>query len=461
MNTVIKGAPFPVRIDGTSLLVQSSGCKGVIKIVDPLASNRAVLRKVPLASAASEAEIKVIVHLEMELSPAVSQASGSRSARAIAPELIVPVSAGNNYAILCTDDSSQSIWLFPKSVSAQQARFSLPLSETISGAGTRGIVTKTMRSLVSVVSWVVAPALGSVAREVIASWEARKRPYGLHLVSKDGTLSEPKWDTFTPGPLLLLIHGTFSTPQVGFDGWLGSPAFHVLVERYAGRVLAFAHPSLSVDPQENIDWLLEQLPEQIVAGAILDIVSHSRGGLVARELVRRGNAAPKIARVCLVGTPNLGTPLADILHWTTFLNVHTSLLSVLPDSTTTVLMEGLLCLVKILGSGLTGGLPGLAAMDPGSQWLRESASDSGPAAWYTIGASYQPESSGVSMLGRFNKQIIQEFFASSNDLVVPTEGCHQSIQPPSDSFRLEGSRFNHCNYFESEEVQSRLALWLS
>ena len=461
MSTLITGAPFPVRLGGTFFSVMAPGCKGSVAVVDSKATNRSGFRKIPLVSVAPEAEIKVLAHLEIELNPAIGQQSGSRGVGGTEPELIVPVAAGNSYATLCTDEFDQSVWMFPKTLSAQQVTFSLPMSEATSSSGNRGVVTRTMRSLVSVVSWAVAPAIGNAARTMVAKWEDSKRPYGIFQVKADGTLSEPDWSVITSGPALLLIHGTFSTPQVGFAGWLGSSSFHALAERYGGRVLAFAHPSLSASPQENVDWLLAQLPEHIKADTIFDIVSHSRGGLVARELVSRGDAAPKIARVCLVGTPNDGTPLADVQHWTTFLNTHTSLLNVLPDSSVTVLMEGLLCLVKILGSSLAGGLPGLAAMDPGSQWLRECNTVGASTAWYTIGAAYQPDLSSKNMLGRFNNQAIQGFFAATNDLVVPTEGCHRSIYPPADTFIPNGGLINHCNYFEFEDVQTRLTTWLS
>ena len=54
--------------------------------------------------------------------------------------------------------------------------------------------------------------------------------------------------------------------------------------------LAFDHFTLSEDPRQNIQWFFEQLPEDITLD--LDVVTHSRGGLVARVLTE---APPHVA----------------------------------------------------------------------------------------------------------------------------------------------------------------------
>ena len=78
---------------------------------------------------------------------------------------------------------------------------------------------------------------------------------------------------------MLLIHGTFSRAHEGFYDF---PREYVagLHQLYEGRVFAFDHFTLSHDPRQNVDWFLEQIPE--AARFDLDVVCHSRGGLVAR-----------------------------------------------------------------------------------------------------------------------------------------------------------------------------------
>ena len=299
-------------------------------------------------------------------------------------------------------------------------------------------------------------------------WERKRRPYNLWQVGVDGSFTAPRWSEFTQGSSLLLIHGTFSTPQVGFTGWLDQPTFEAVAARYGGRVLAFAHPSLSASPQENIDWLVQHLPAGEAFGGALDVLCHSRGGLLARELAARGaaGAGPRVDRICQVGAPNLGTPLADATRWTAFLDSHTNCLTVLPDTTTTIVLEGLLCLVKIIGTGVARGLPGLAAMEPAGDWVRTFGSrPTGDARWFTIGASYKPSSPiAAGLVHRLGSAVadaaVDEFFAADNDMVVPTEGCHWPGTPALDSLHLKGSVTNHCNYFESHEVHEALSRWL-
>ncbi len=422
-------------------------------------ATRMGVKSLPLHSASLDAEIIVVAQLDLVLTPGPVSQAGTRNAGGDDAQLIVPFKAGNSYAILQTDERGLSTWIFPNQVSPQEQVFTLVASSPASGAGSRGVVTKTMRSLVSIISWITDPVVGKAAKALTSQWEQRHRPYELLQVQSDGTCTLPDWKNFGAGPALLLIHGTFSTPTVGFNGWLGKPAFQALMEKYAGRVIALAHPSLSESPQENVDWLIEQLPAHVVGDNVFDIVSHSRGGLLARELSERVEARLKIEKVCLVGTPNRGTPLADIQHWTSFLNAHTSCLKIMPDTSVTVFLEGLLCLVKVIGSGLTQGLPGLAAMEPAHPLLAKASSGSHLIDWYTVGAVFRAPIAG-GMLARFKDAAIDRFFSADNDLVVPSEGCHESVLLPVDSLLFTGEQVNHCNYFEAEALHAKLLEWL-
>lgn len=121
--------------------------------------------------------------------------------------------------------------------------------------------------------------------------------------------------------VLLFIHGTFS--HVGHlleelrEAEGGRELLADLRRRYT-HVLAFDHPTLSVSPVLNALDLARQLhPEPVV-----DVICHSRGGLVARwwrevfDPARRG-------RVVFVGSPLAGTSLAaphrlkEALDWLT------------------------------------------------------------------------------------------------------------------------------------------------
>ena len=261
---------------------------------------------------------------------------------------------------------------------------------------------------------------------------------------------EVDWVQLESGPWLLLIHGTFSTPQAAFHGWVGSEPFKATMQRSGGRCVAVAHPSLSASPDDNADWTLKQLPSAI--NGPVDVVCHRRGGLVARRLTVTNRL--KMRRVCLVGTPNEGTPLAHAKNLIAFLDGHTAFLTDLPDTVSTILLEGILFVVKLVGTGVGEGLPGLFAMEPDGDYLKELRQRTLNAQyWFTVGADYQP---GAFLSSRFLHRaadaVVDGFFGLANDLVVPSAGCHLPGPPVADSLRLQGGDVHHCNYFSSTLV---------
>ena len=54
-----------------------------------------------------------------------------------------------------------------------------------------------------------------------------------------------------------------------------------------------------------------------------------------------------------------------------------------------------------------------------------------------------------------------EFAAIPNDLVVPSEGCHEPGTAVTDRLRLGGSQVHHHNYFANAHVRAQLAQWLA
>ncbi|MEO5581497.1 MAG: CHAT domain-containing protein, partial [Saprospiraceae bacterium] len=102
---------------------------------------------------------------------------------------------------------------------------------------------------------------------------------GLFSVSEQGKLSQKKIAD-KPSKYLLFLHGTISS----FDGSFGDiyqndiTGIPVLIqEKYGNNVIALQHYTLSVSPWDNAIEILKTLPK----GSSLDIISHSRGGLIA------------------------------------------------------------------------------------------------------------------------------------------------------------------------------------
>ncbi len=80
-------------------------------------------------------------------------------------------------------------------------------------------------------------------------------------------------------PLLIFIHGTASN-TLGSFGAVTGPAdeahWQTLVDRFGRHIYAYEHPTLSQSPVDNAVDLLETLP----VGALVNLVTYSRGGLV-------------------------------------------------------------------------------------------------------------------------------------------------------------------------------------
>jgi hypothetical protein len=113
------------------------------------------------------------------------------------------------------------------------------------------------------------------------------------------------------GRTLLFVHGTFShgdgvlseideiEDETGFLRWAHGEYEHVLT---------FEHPTLAVSPMINARELSVRLRDSSVP---IDVICHSRGGLVARWWLEAFDRAdPSLRRAVFVGSPLCGTGLA-------------------------------------------------------------------------------------------------------------------------------------------------------
>jgi pimeloyl-ACP methyl ester carboxylesterase len=226
-------------------------------------------------------------------------------------------------------------------------------------------------------------------------------------------------------------------------------SFARVLARYGGRCIAYAHPTLATSPDENLAWLLANLP---LRQDCIDVVAHGRGGLLARLIVADGRIA--VRRACLVGTPNRGTPLARDAMLPRYLDGHVALLARARRDVAEPTLQGALCVARGVALGLAPDLPGLAAMTPDSLQLRTLAAGGAELPqWFTIGAQY-------SGPGAAQAHDADDFAAAPNDTVVPSDGCHEPGSTPADSLRLGGSDVHHHNYFANPHVRERLESWL-
>jgi hypothetical protein len=173
----------------------------------------------------------------------------------------------------------------------------------------------------------------------------------------------------------------------------------------------------------------------------------------------------KVGKLVMVAAPNRGTPLVDAAHWIDFIDRYTNLIAELPDTASTITFEGVLCLVKIIGSGAVRGLPGLAAMEAKSPQLSTLATEMlGGIRVYAFVADFSP-SVGSPLLGLIRKAgdiAVDDFFGEPNDLVVPTAGCYDLEE--ADGFPLQadqvhrssGGLINHLSFFYAPDIRRAL-----
>jgi hypothetical protein len=382
------------------------------------------------------------------------------------------------------DDSGVVAWHFPVVAAAggamrsgQEQVFRIPVLQAdipgdVPEPGDRALLGIGARKLLHLLRYPIQHAAGAAARKLVSLWEDQRRPYGLRLWDQHG-LAGPPGSILTPAqfqelsgkPCLLLVHGTFSTAATGFAGLAADAALVTeLLSRYEQRVLVFDHPSVSVSPKDNVRWLLEQVPNGV--DLVLDVLAHSRGGLVGRALTlppaeAPGIAPPQVRRVVHVATPNAGTALAAPERWGSLLDVVTNLTMLFPD-TASVPLTAVMETVKQLGIGVAEGLDGLAAMDPDSEFLStltSSTAGKGSQA-FTIASDFEPRTGPVPL--RALDVLVDAFFTEGNDLVVPTAGV-------SDALGLDVAErvtvpatpaINHNAYFRDEGVRRQIAQWL-
>ena len=156
--------------------------------------------------------------------------------------------------------------------------------------------------------------------EKLASWDQILTPnQGLRILSPSGVLSgisdvPPVTNNSdgTPGRILLIVHGTFSNSDAIFDQLKqveSNSQFLVWARGRYQHILTFDHPTMSVSPVLNALDLTRYFAN---VSTPVDVICHSRGGLVTRwwlEAFAGAKVGPR--RVVFVAAPLGGTSLAS------------------------------------------------------------------------------------------------------------------------------------------------------
>ena len=303
----------------------------------------------------------------------------------------------------------------------------------------------------------------------------------------------------TPASVLLFVHGTFDNTRGAF-GALGLQPDGVAfltraIEQY-DAVLGFDHKTLSVDPLQNARQLDELLAPFAASTALtVDVVCHSRGGLVTRSLAEkvlpsagRGSTLATTDRIVFLGATNAGTHLADPASWgsladqlTTLVAARTRVIRALPggDAVADLLVtavQAVGALVRWLVTHVTTGpaVPGLAAMDPDGPFiasinLDDPGSPPPGSPWFVVSSDFHVTGRSRPAqlplpVARALETAADAVLEDANDLVVDLESM-SAINLPLSYVRGElafgtNSRVHHLNYPNQPRVARRLGYWL-
>jgi pimeloyl-ACP methyl ester carboxylesterase len=329
--------------------------------------------------------------------------------------------------------------------------------------------------------------LGAPAAAIAEHWEKANRTYGLRNFSPTdyrrptgaaatGTaLTANDLDRMAVGRALLFVHGTFSNAHGAFYD-LPQEFMAELHRRYDGRMFAFNHFTMSHDPEQNARWFAEAIRPMTASVLEVDIVCHSRGGLVARVLATEKDMFGldldrlRVNRIAFVAVPNRGTLLADAEHMVEMIDRMTNLLNLFPPGGVADIFEGILIGVKIIGHGALNGLTGLNSMHPDGAFLRTLNNGGSRAArYFAIAANYEVTDLTVrSLVSRSAEALADRVFeGAENDLVVPERGVYE--KNGCDSFPIAAERclrfpgtagVTHVTMFGRNELVERLGRWL-
>lgn len=365
-------------------------------------------------------------------------------------------------------------------------RSQVPAGDDGSHAQSRGLFGKIGKKILKILVYPLTDAiLGPIGKHYARKWEEKNRPYNIRRFTVPDyrhpladPLSGAEWQHLSSGRSLLFVHGTFGTAHGGF-GNLPEATFRELSDAYQGRVFAFDHLTLSASPEENIKWFSDTIGSQLPASGSLDvdIICHSRGGLVSRtlagELASGGLEKTRVGKVVFVATPNLGTLLADPDHMVNFIDRYTSGLDLAPPGPAAVvsdILEAILAVVKVIGHAGLSGLDGLASMDPGGSFIARLNNGASVAAqYYAMSSNYEPPGNlrNFTMMKVGDAVVDRVFKSAANDLVVPTEGVNQGSAaagfpiPAERSLRFSADRaIWHSDFFGQADTGTRLMEWL-
>ena len=407
---------------------------------------------------------------------------GGARAGANSPRLTLTVPGpgqGREQAVLSIDEHGVATWHFKGGRSGGRSvrggtrtRTYAIERETVAPRGSgqsRGLIPGHDKVLL-VVTFPVAKATGYDARFDVREWDSDWHPARVRSISATGRLTQlgaEDWDRLSTGPSLMFVHGTFDTTEHCF-GRLARNTRKELDQRYAGRVIAYDHPTIAVDPIENARKFLELAGDRALQ---FDIVCHSRGGLVSRAIAERpgdlADIAPavRVRTIIFVGVPNQGTILAEPDHWNELLDRATTLVNLSPGPGVSDALATVVALVRSIAADRARKLDGLDAMAPHGDFLKRlNVASRGEADYRAVVSDFDPKNPGL--LEWLDDEVRDGMFGHRpNDMMVTIDsmtGENGSSRFPIKEIRgfIKSDAVEHAQYFPQKLTTDALLEWL-
>jgi pimeloyl-ACP methyl ester carboxylesterase len=296
--------------------------------------------------------------------------------------------------------------------------------------------------------------------------------------------------------ILVFIHGIFSNNDHLLSELTATDhgrKFLAQASKHYDQILAFDHPTLTVGPLLNA---LDLARAFAGSQAQVDIIAHSRGGLVTRWWLEGFNGTGRPSRAVLVGSPLYGTSLASPGRLRGAMSLLTNYGEMIGGaakaaSMAVPMMAAAVGVLKVVTSvtslaadtplfdAAIAMVPGLAACSRVSNngelnRLREIRQKA-PAEYFAVTANFEPENPGWKFwkgaVDRFKDagaDIVfrgDELDGADNDLVVNTKsmttlygldddsGLPEHVIPESNTYSFgTNAKVFHTNYFRQPET---------
>lgn len=308
-------------------------------------------------------------------------------------------------------------------------------------------------------------------------------PASLRRWTSEGGL-QPTDHAPAAGKVLLFVHGTFSNSDKfmkEFDETPQGKGFLAAAENHYKGILAFDHFTVSRSPYLNAIELNRFFCEST---AQVDVICHSRGGLVARWWTDYIDRPDRVRKVILVGCPLQGTSLADPTSLREGLNFLTNIGHVLGTGASLIpffaVAGGLVRVLSSVGAFVSKSplvdaalalMPGISAMSRVENnfelaSLNYASVSARPTEYYAILSDFEPEDFDRWKFWKiFSNRTVNDLvndrlvFQQPNDLIVDTSSMSYHVfGPDPDLASSQICRFvpkehvHHSSYFRNRKA---------